>query len=272
MSDNDDRNKNFCLKLDDEESNRLNFIMHEIHSSLTSIDREIADIANANLSDFKVQAEVKEKAQEVQKLSGDLRSLLDFWQISNSNNYFDNAVERPQALWSKFYYLNSYQKSIIRKKHLTYSVIPEPAFNKRSPVADFVGYPIINAIANILIDNATKYSPDGDEIICEFEDGYDSLTISIENNGPYITPEEINQIFLCGMRGSNANRIQANGHGYGMNFLKLIVDAHDGDIEITSSHDYTLNGIPYGKYKCVITLPKYAEDNDDDGEYIEDDY
>lgn len=262
-------NKNVCLKLDDTESARLGYIMHEIHGTLTSIDREISDIAKADLSFPKNHAEIKEKAVTAQRLSTELRTLLDFWQISNSNNYFENSVAHPQALWNKFYHLNSYQKSFIRNKHLTYTLIPQPDFNRRAPIADFVGFPIINAIANILIDNATKYSPDGDEIICEFEDGRDYLTIMMENNGPYITPEEISQIFLCGMRGKNADLIEANGHGYGMNFLKLIVDAHDGEINISSSHDYSLNGIPYGKYVCTINLPKYVYETDD--QQIDDD-
>ena len=71
------------------------------------------------------------------------------------------------------------------------------------------------------------------------------------------------------MRGKNADLIEANGHGYGMNFLKLIVDAHDGEINISSSHDYSLNGIPYGKYVCTINLPKYVYETDD--QQIDDD-
>ena len=91
-------NKNVCLKLDDTESARLGYIMHEIHGTLTSIDREISDIAKADLSFPKNHAEIKEKAVTAQRLSTELRTLLDFWQISNSNNYFENSVAHPQAL------------------------------------------------------------------------------------------------------------------------------------------------------------------------------
>lgn len=269
------RENTACLKLDDAESSRLSYIMHEIHGALISIDREISDIAKADLSIPVNRTEIKEKAIEAQRLSGDLRTLLDFWQISNSKDYFKKAVAHPQSLWGKFYYLNSYQKSRIRTKHLTYSVIPQPAFNRRAPIPDFLGFPIINAIANILIDNAIKYSPDSDEIICEFEDDRDSLIITMENNGPYVSPEEIDNLFLCGMRGKNADRIQANGHGYGMNFLKLIVEAHNGEIIVESSHDYNINGIPYGKYSCTINLPRYADEDEccnEDDYIIEDDY
>lgn len=268
-----DSNKNMCLKLDETESRQLGFIMHEIHGTLASIDREISDIAKADLSVPQNRADIKEKAIAAQCLSTELRTLLDFWQISNNqDNYFKNAVAHPQALWGKFFYLNSYQKSFIRKKHLNYTVIPQPEFNRRAPIADFLGYPIINAIANILIDNATKYSPDGDEIICEFEDRGDELIITMENNGPYVTPEEIGQLFLCGMRGKNADRIRANGHGYGMNFLKLIVDAHDGKIKVSSSYDYNINGVPYGKYTCTITLPRYVDEEETDDYDDSDDY
>lgn len=259
-------NKNVCFRLDENESKRLECIMHEIHHSLTSIDREIAGIADADLNQPRARTEIKEKAMEVQKLSGDLRNLLDFWQISNSEDYFVNAVARPQALWRNFSRLNAYFKSVIRRKSLTYILTPQSSYNNPVPVPDFVGYPIINAIVNILIDNATKYSPSGSEILCDFDNSMDSLTITMENDGPFLKPEEINNLFLCGMRGENANLVDSNGHGYGMNFLKLIIDAHDGTITVSSNHDYNLNGIAYGKYKCTITLPRYLEQEEDDDE------
>lgn len=259
-------NKNVCFKLDENESKRLGFIMHEIHHSLASIDREIARIADADLNQPRVRAEIKEKAMEVQKLSGDLRNLLDFWQISNSEDYFVNAVARPQALWRNFSHLNAYFKSLIRRKGLTYTLTPQSSYNNIVPVPDFVGYPIINAIVNILIDNAIKYSPKGGEILCDFDDSMDFLTITMENDGPFLKPEEIDNLFLCGMRGENANLINSNGHGYGMNFLKLIIDAHDGTIKVSSNHDYNLDGIAYGKYKCTITLPRYSELEEEEDE------
>lgn len=114
------------------------------------------------------------------------------------------------------------------------------------------------------MDNAIKYSPDGDEIYCEFDDMSDTLVVTVENNGPYLTPDEIDRIYLCGMRGMNAGLVDANGHGYGMNFLKLIIEAHNGMIDVKSSHDYNLNGVPYGKFTCTITLNKYVSDEDAD--------
>lgn len=262
---NEVNNKNVCIKLDAEESGRLNFIMHEIHGVLSSIDKEINYIAKGDFSSPRQQNVIKERALTAQRLSTDLRNLLDFWQISNSDDYFDNAVMRPQKLWSQFYYLNSYLKSVIAKKNLTYTIYPQPSHNNRSPVADYQGYPIINAIANILIENAIKYSPPADEIICEFDELPDALVITVENNGPYVLPEEIDQLFLCGMRGKYAGATE-NGHGYGLNMLKLIVDAHDGTITISSSKDYTFNNKPYGKFKCVIELPKYTDEDFDEFE------
>lgn len=252
--------KNICLDLSENEGTQLDFIMHEIHGAIISINTALHTIAKADFSQPHVQQKAKEEAMNGLRSSVDLRMMLDFWQISNSSDYFENAVARPQKLWNKFYYLNSYMQSLIQRKHLQYDLRPSFREFNTYPIADFVGYPIINAIANILLDNAIKYSPDGDTILCEFEDDPDELIITIENNGPYIEPAEIEQLFLCGMRGKNADKIHANGHGYGMNFLKLIVDAHDGNISIESTHEYNINGIPYGKYSCRIALPKYAEE------------
>ena len=252
--------KSICLNLSENERAQLDFIMHEIHGAMISIDSALHSIAKADFSQPDMQQKAKEEALNGLRSSVDLRLMLDFWQISNNADYFENAVARPQKLWNKFCYLNSYMQSLIQRKHLQYDLRSSLREFRNSPIADFVGYPIINAIANILLDNAIKYSPDGDTIICEFEDDPDELIITVENNGPYVAPEEIEQLFLCGMRGKNADKAQVNGHGYGMNFLQLIVNAHDGEIEVESSHEYNIDGIPYGKYTCRIYLPKYAEE------------
>ncbi|MCC8146886.1 MAG: ATP-binding protein, partial [Bacteroidales bacterium] len=109
-------------------------------------------------------------------------------------------------------------------------------------------------ISNILLYNAIKYALNDSEIYCLFEKDGNDLILTIENDGPYITEEEIKDIFKKGVRGKNAEKT-ARGHGFGMDFLNSIVKAHDGSVQVESENNYVKEGIPYGIFRCIITLP-----------------
>ena len=237
---------NVCLILNENESNQLSFIMHEIHSSLNSITSLLRKISESDSIE-----EIKENSMEASLNADTIRMFLDYWQISNSSSYFEGANMRPINIWRTFNMPNAYFKNLMRKKCINYTV------NKENDIPYIDGFPILNAIANILLDNAIKYSPDGNDIVCTFEANHrtNELYLTVENFGPYLKPEEIDNIYSCGSRGDHAQSIGVRGHGYGLNFLSHIIDAHGGEINITSQKDSILNGIPYGLYVCQIILP-----------------
>lgn len=87
-------------------------------------------------------------------------------------------------------------------------------------------------ISNI-IGNAIKYSKAVVDIqIAMYEDrGY--TCISIKDNGIGISEKDLNVIFKKYARAENSTN--AKGHGIGLNYVKRIVDKHDGLLEVTSS-------------------------------------
>ena len=242
--------KNVCLILNENESNQLSFIMHEIHSSLNSITSLLRKISESDSME-----EIKENSMEASLNADTIRMFLDYWQISNNSSYFDGANMRPINIWRMFNMPNAYFKSLMRKKSIHYTV------NKENDIPYIDGFPILNAIANILLDNAIKYSPEGNDIICNFEANHrtNELILSVENYGPYLKSEELEHIYSCGTRGDYARNIGVRGHGYGLNFLSQIIEAHGGEINITSHSDSIINGIPYGPYVCQIILPIQQE-------------
>lgn len=237
---------NVCLVLNEEENNQLSFIMHEIHSSLNSITsllRKMQTLDSIN--------DLKEIALDASQNADTIRMFLEYWQISNNDSYFEGADMHPINIWRIFEKPNAYFMNLMRKKGLNYIV------TKDEDVPFIEAFPIINAIVNILLDNAIKYSPNGTDIRCHFESNktLNEIVISVENCGPYLEEKELEDIYTCGARGSNAQSIGVRGHGYGLNFLFRIIDEHGGDIEIQSYNESVINGVPYGPYICKISLP-----------------
>lgn len=253
--------KNVCLHFSEEENSQLKFVMHEIHASLRSINMALSQINDRNLSTPAGRQHIKEMAEIALGSSSDINNQLDYWQISNDSNYFKDAVMHPQNLWWKFSKPNAYFTSRMRAANIDYRVEKVGT----DIITDYYGYGIVNALANIMLDNAIKYSPVGGEILCEFQYDTDgSLIISMENSGPYVSPDEVSTLFQCGIRGKNASIANVRGNGYGLNFLDLIVRAHNGSVEIDTEYTGTLNGIKYGQFKVTVTLAMFEEDDDEE--------
>jgi signal transduction histidine kinase len=85
-----------------------------------------------------------------------------------------------------------------------------------------------------LIDNALKYSPKQPAIWVEWglEDG--RVVIRVRDEGAGITAQERKTIFRRFVRGSAAAAGNVRGSGVGLAMVLHIVDAHHGDIHLTS--------------------------------------
>ena len=117
------------------------------------------------------------------------------------------------------------------------------------------GYPTLSAISNILFDNAVKYALPDQGIRCELDAMDDYVEIKFSNYGPYLNEQECKSVFDLGKRGKYADQTGKQGSGYGLNFLKSIVDAHCGEIKLSSEFGGKINDIPYGTFTCDIKLP-----------------
>ena len=85
-----------------------------------------------------------------------------------------------------------------------------------------------------LVENAAKYSPPGAPIRITAEAKDDqTLTISIADRGPGIDDFEQSLVFEKFYRGRN-QRVQVHGTGMGLAICKAIVQAHGGNLGVTS--------------------------------------
>lgn len=99
----------------------------------------------------------------------------------------------------------------------------------------------------VFIDNAVKYTKDGDTITisCENDDG--DCIISVADTGIGMTRKDVENIFERFYRSDQVRNEKIYGHGLGLSIAKLIILGHTGKIKIRSQ---LTKGTTF-----IITLP-----------------
>jgi two-component system sensor histidine kinase BaeS len=92
----------------------------------------------------------------------------------------------------------------------------------------------IQQVAVILLDNAIKYTPAGGHITVRVgQDGH-AAVLEVADDGPGIAAEHLPRIFDRFYRADKARSRAAGGSGLGLTIAKLLVDAHGGELTLTS--------------------------------------
>lgn len=86
-----------------------------------------------------------------------------------------------------------------------------------------------------LINNATRY---GKEVWVNTQTNTDSLVIFVEDNGPGIPEEKMQEVFKPFFRLDRSRNINTGGVGLGLTIARDIAQSHGGDIQLTSSKNH----------------------------------
>jgi signal transduction histidine kinase len=87
----------------------------------------------------------------------------------------------------------------------------------------------------ILIDNATRYTPEGGEIAIRLGTEGAHAVVSVSDTGVGIPPEELDLVPGRFYRGSNVTDLAPAGAGLGLHVAQSIAEAHAGAIAVTSA-------------------------------------
>lgn len=86
-----------------------------------------------------------------------------------------------------------------------------------------------------LVDNATKYTPEGGTITLGLWIDGRRVRIEVSDTGPGITPEGLPFVFDRFYRTQEARQVERNGSGLGLAIVKSIAESHNGDVEVSSA-------------------------------------
>lgn len=117
---------------------------------------------------------------------------------------------------------------------------------EESFVTDVNGELIYRAVENVM-RNAVKYSADGSAIFVRAKSRASGvLDIVIRNSGPFVPPENVDQLFDPFTRLNESGTV--SGHGLGLAITRRAVEAHGGRVWAESN--------PGGGLTVVLQLPR----------------
>lgn len=88
----------------------------------------------------------------------------------------------------------------------------------------------------IFVDNAVKYSSDGDDVIISCKNCNGSCKIIVEDTGIGMKAKDMDNIFERFYRSDDVRNKSISGHGLGLSIAKLIILKHTGRIKIRSQY------------------------------------
>ncbi|WP_300155701.1 HAMP domain-containing sensor histidine kinase [Solidesulfovibrio sp.] len=219
-------------RLKEEERMRADFIdmvSHEIRTPLTSIRESV------NLMRERVLGEVNERqkrfldiaSDELQRISAMLTSLLKVSSMASQIVDLAPVTFDPAKL-----VLETLEKAAPAAEAKGIRLTPRLGRDIVSVVGDreLLGQALYN-----LIGNAVKFSPPERTVLVglEMADGGQKLLVSITDEGPGIPEEEQPHVFNKYYRGARTKRT-TDGIGLGLSIAKTIVEAHGGNIWLSS--------------------------------------
>lgn len=96
-------------------------------------------------------------------------------------------------------------------------------------------FPLMQQVLKLLVDNAVKYTPSGSSLRISSDRSEGMVVIEIADRGPGIPEVERQHIFEKYYRGQNC-RDKAGGLGLGLAIARTIMQAHGGQIWVTSNN------------------------------------
>lgn len=250
--------------------------------SVEGTKNELKDLANViNEMLDRLETSYVSQKQFVSDASHELRTpiaviqgyanLLDRWGSSNeevleeSIEAIKNEAKSMQDLVEKLLFLSRHDKKTLKltKKRFNMRPVVEDMVKETKLLASnrVVMSPVLDDVVvygdkqslkqaiRVFIDNAIKYSNDGDEIVikCEKIDG--DCVITVQDTGLGMTRKDLDHIFDRFYRSDNVRDKQIIGHGLGLSLAKLIILAHVGNIKIRSQFKVGTS--------FIITIPRH---------------
>lgn len=225
-------------------------VSHELRTPMTSVRGFIEGILDGTIPPEKQNDYLKIVRDETNRLNRLVNNLLDLAKMEagemklSLRNFNINELIRCSII--------KMEKMIVEKNiDIEADFDEEELYVKADP--DAIERVIIN-----LVHNAVKFSPESGFIIIRTYTQKDKVYVYVQDNGPGIEKEELNNIWQRFYKSDKSRGIDKSGTGLGLAIVRNIINEHQQEIWVESE--------PGKGSKFIFTLEK--GDNDDGKAYL----
>lgn len=251
-------------------ANRLT--MNNLHSERLNIQgtndelRELAEVFNDMLD--RMETSYESQKQFVSDASHELRTpiavvqgyanMLKRWGSRNqevleeSVEAISNEAAQMQDLVEKLLFLSRHDKKTLKLKKEYFNMRPiveemvketklvSTNRNIEAPylqnVRVYGDKQALKQAIRVFIDNAQKYTEDGDTIRISCQNVHGDCVLTVEDTGIGMKRRDLDNIFSRFYRADDVRDKKIEGHGLGLSIAKLIIMAHTGRIKIRTQY------------------------------------
>ncbi len=220
--------------------NELNGLLFKVKRSVEHEKRFTADAAHelrTPLAAIKAQAEVIRLEKVLEPAAFD--------NLIESCDRASRLIEQLLALSRVETSVNAFEKDDVNisefiVQQIAYSY---PQIEAKSQVVEFnesgqyqvkANKTLLEILFRNILDNAIRYSPKNGKIIVSTNEKSGHVYLSIEDAGPGLTEDQINEL---GVRFQRLGQIDSYGSGLGWSIIKKIAEVENLVIQVSKSHE-----------------------------------
>jgi PAS domain S-box-containing protein len=204
----------------------LAMLAHELRNPLAPLRTAIALMQKTGLTDLKAQDLVGLMQRQVEHMT---RIVDDLLEVSRITQGHITLKQEPIFVGSAVYGAVEAVADMVegRQQRLEVSVPTGMTWVYGDPTR------LSQILVNIL-NNASKYTPEGGRIAAGVRADEDQVTITIEDTGTGISADLLPNVFELFSQGERTLDRSNGGLGIGLSLVKKLVEMHDGKISVRS--------------------------------------
>ena len=218
--------------LDKEESVRRDFIAnisHELKTPMTTIAGFIDGILDGTIPESKQKHYLTIVSEEISRLSGLVASMLSLARIDSG---------KTTIYKTKFSLVSTIVNILLTfEDRLEEKEIEIVGLETADGLSVYGDQALLHQVLYNLIENATKFTPQGGEITFHAESKGDKLYFSVKNSGKGISQKDLPFIFDKFYKTDKSRSEDKKSMGLGLYLVKTIINLHGGEITVTSEID-----------------------------------